>query len=64
MATEEPVKEDKIVMNTSKIMDGLLFDLPKKKEEPEEVVDNYNPDEYKKKVEAKPLKKPTINRLR
>ena len=64
MITEEPVKEDKIVMNTNKVMDGLLFDLPKKKEEPEEVVDNYNPDEYKKKVEAKPFKKPTINRLR
>ena len=58
-------KDDKIVVNTSKGFDGLLFDLPQKKEEePEEIVDTYNAEEYRKKVEQKPFVKPTINRLR
>lgn len=58
-------REDKIVVNTSKGFDGLLFELPQKKEEePEEVQDTYNAEEYRKQVESRPFKKPTINRLR
>ena len=50
-APTEQEKEDIIVMNTSKGLDGLLFDMPKKKEPEAEVEeDKYDAEKYKQTV--------------
>lgn len=63
-AHADPDREDKIVVNTSKGFDGLLFDLPKKKEAEPEPADTFDYDTYKQQVQQKPFTKPTINKLR
>ena len=49
-APAELEREDKIVVNTSKGFDGLLFDLPKVVEAEPEAGDTFDAETYKQQV--------------